>query len=319
MRRGLLHSTRDCAFFIVATQQRTFGEFYRTRTGPVVSFELFPPKTDQAYESLRTTLPDLAKLNPDFITVTYGAMGSTQERTLEIASMVQKQGIPAACHLTCVGASRPQLTEIIQQIHRAGIRNIVALRGDPPQGQTSFTAPADGLGHANELVSHIRTVEREANLSPFGLAVAGYPEKHAEAPSLEADIENLKRKVDAGADIVVTQLFYDNARYFEFVDKARALGISIPIVPGLLPVVSAKQILRITSMCGACLPEGLKAELETTGDDAEKAEEIGVRQCVAQARELLQRGAPGIHFYVLNKSAHMRRIIRQLFPERVGA
>lgn len=303
----------------MSQSRRTFPEFYKPQSGPVVSFELFPPKTDAAYENLRQILPELARLKPDFFTVTYGAMGTTQERTLEIASFVQKEfGIPTACHLTCVGASRTQLAATIQQIHDAGIHNIVALRGDPPQGQTTFTPPADGLRNANELVALIRSVEKERRLGPFGIAVAGYPEKHLEAPSLDADIANLKRKTDAGADIVLSQLFYDNSKYFDFLDKARRAGVQQPVLPGLLPVLSMKQILRITSLCGACLPDYLKAELEITGDDTEKAEEIGVRQCVSQARELLQRGAPGIHFYVLNKASHMTRIMRALFPERLG-
>lgn len=264
-------------------------------------------------ENLQAILPDLVSLRPDFMTVTYGALGSTQERTLEIASGIQGRfGLSTACHLTCVGSSRNQLDGILDEIHKAGIRNIVALRGDPPKGETTFTPPVDGLAHANELVAHIRDFEKRRGIEPFGIAVAGYPEKHLEAPDLQTDLLNLKRKVEAGADCVVTQLFYDNRKYFEFVRMARALGITIPIVPGLLPILSAKQVLRITSMCGTCLPPDLHSELESAGEDPARSEEIGVRRCIAQATELLDQGAPGIHFYVLNKSSHMMKIMDKI-------
>ena len=264
-------------------------------------------------ENLQQILPDLVRLRPDFMTVTYGALGSTQERTLEIATSIQnKFKLPTACHLTCVGSSRTALDAILDQIHDAGIRNIVALRGDPPKGETEFVAPKDGYSNANELVAHIRAREKTGRIGPMGIAVAGYPEKHIEAPDLETDLRNLKRKVDAGADCVVTQLFYDNRHYFNFVKSARALGITVPIVPGLLPILSAKQVLRITSMCGSCLPADLQRELETAGEDAAKSEEIGVKRCIAQATELIEKGAPGIHFYVLNKSSHMMRIMDKI-------
>ncbi len=284
-------------------------EFYRDQKKPIISFEVFPPKTDQAFENLRQLLPELVALKPDYMTVTYGAFGSTRGRTLEIASLIQKEfGIPTACHLTCVGSSANEIDQILDEIHAAGVQNIVALRGDPPSGQISFTKPVDGFGNANELVAHIRA----RHDGKFGIAVAGYPEKHIEAPDMKTDLEHLARKVKAGADAVITQLFYDNADYFKFVENARALGVDTPIIPGLLPILSAKQVVRILGLCGSRLPEGLKRDLDACGDDAARAEEVGVRQCVAQARELLARGAPGIHFYVLNKSAHMIRIMREL-------
>jgi methylenetetrahydrofolate reductase (NADPH) len=291
----------------------TFRDFYSDPAKPAISFELFPPKTDAAMASLQQALPELVRLRPDFFTVTYGALGSTQERTLEIATHLQNDyKLRTACHLTCVGSSRSDLDTILDQINAAGIRNIVALRGDPPKGQENFVAPADGYSNANELVGHIRAREKAGKIGPMGIAVAGYPEKHVEAPDMETDLQNLKRKVDAGADCVVTQLFYDNRHYFNFVKAARALGITVPIVPGLLPVLSAKQVLRITSMCGSCLPPELQAELEAVGDDPVKSEEIGVRRCIAQATELIEKGAPGIHFYVLNKSSHMTRIMDKI-------
>lgn len=291
----------------------TFAEFYARSDKPSISFELFPPKTDSAMQNLQEIMPDLVSLRPDFMTVTYGALGSTQERTLEIASHLQNNfKVPTACHLTCVGSSRPDLDRIVQEIHNAGIRNIVALRGDPPKGEASFVPPPDGYSHANQLVTHIRALEKAGRVGPFGIAVAGYPEKHLEAPDMATDLANLKRKVEAGADCVVTQLFYDNKQYFNFVKSCRDLGIKVPIVPGILPVLSAKQVLRITSMCGSCLPPDMQRELEAAGDDAAKSEEIGVRRCIAQATELIENGAPGIHFYVLNKSSHMMKIMDKI-------
>ena len=287
-----------------------FADYFARRTGPIISFEVFPPKTDAGMQNLRRVLGELVALEPHFMTVTYGALGTTRDRTLEIATTITRDfGVESACHLTCVGSSRTDIDCILHDIRQAGIENIVALRGDPPKGETAFTPPLDGYAHANELVAHIR------RFADFGIAVAGYPEKHIEAPDAATDLTNLKRKVDAGADVVITQLFYDNADYFRFVASARAIGITQPIVPGLLPIQSVKQIRRITSMCGSTIPPALAAELATASDDDAAAEAIGVRQCVAQAQELLQRGVPGIHFYVLNKVSHMRQIVEQLRPQ----
>ncbi len=308
-----------------------FPEYFTRSTGPVISFEVFPPKTDAGMDNLRRVLPELVELRPTFMTVTYGALGSTRDRTLEIATIIQRDfAMTCACHLTCVGSSRADIDRMLEDIRRAGIENIVALRGDPPKGETQFTPPPDGFAHANDLVAHIRHWEQQnltgqsvstpyaSRLTPhssfltFGIAVAGYPEKHIEAPDTKTDLANLKRKVAAGADVIITQLFYNNADYFRFVDSARAIGITQPIVPGLLPIQSAKQIRRITSMCGSKIPPALEAELAVAEDDDPAAEEIGIRQCAAQATELLRRGVPGIHFYVLNKSSQMRRISEQL-------
>lgn len=283
---------------------------------PVISFEVFPPKTDAAMASLRCVLPELVAARPSFMTVTYGALGTTRERTLEIAALIKREyGMETACHLTCVGSSRADLDAILHALRREKIENIVALRGDPPKGEAAFTAPADGYAHANDLVAHIRGFQAADGFAGFGVAVAGYPEKHIEAPDLATDLGHLKRKVDAGADVVITQLFYDNVDFFRFVAAARALGVAQPIVPGLLPVLSAKQIRRITSLCGSKIPPALQEELEAAGDDDARAEEIGIRQCVTQASELLARGVPGIHFYVLNRANHMKAIMAQLRPQ----
>jgi methylenetetrahydrofolate reductase (NADPH) len=286
---------------------------------PAISFELFPPKNEQAEAKLAEALPRLVALGPNLITVTYGALGTTRERTLETAANIQRTaGIETACHLTCVGSSRADLDGSLGRIAAAGIRNIVALRGDPPRGEGSngFTPPADGCRYANELVEHIHDYERRRGRARFGIAVAGYPETHVEATDADADLANLRRKVDAGADVVVTQLFFDNRDYFRFVQRARAAGIDVPIVPGLMPIGSSKQIRIMTGMCGAKIPEELGRRLECAGEDAAASFEVGVRHCLAQATELLECGVPGIHFYVLNRADPMESIIPALRKEQ---
>lgn len=289
-----------------------FPDYFMNRGQPVFSFELFPPKTARAMATLQQALPELIALRPDYLTVTYGAMGSTQEKTLEIATLIkQHYGMETACHLTCVGASQAMLDATLERIVQTGIRNIVALRGDPPQGETAFVPPPDGFAHASQLVAHIRRFEQQSQ-EALGIAVAGYPEKHLEAPDIDTDIAHLKRKVEAGGDVIITQLFFDNAHYFDFVARVRAAGITVPVVPGLMPILSAKQIQRITSMCGATIPSELQADLTAVGDDDTKAQAIGARQCIRQAQELLGQGVPGIHFYVLNTASQIRQIIAAL-------
>ncbi len=288
---------------------------YYSKGKPVISFEIFPPKTEEGMENLRKTLQELKALSPDFITVTYGAMGSTREKTVEIASFIQNEiGINAACHLTCVDSSREQITQMLIRIYEEGIRNIVALRGDPPKNTDKFQLAENGFSHANQLVEHIRNFEKNYLCKEhyFGIAVAGYPEKHLEAPSLEKDIENLKRKVEAGADIIITQLFFDNSYYFNYVQKVRNVGINIPIVPGLMPILSTKQIKKITAMCGSKIPQELEEKLEKAGNNNELAKKIGIEQCIRQAEELLKFGVPGIHFYVLNRASHVKEILNTL-------
>ena len=281
---------------------------------PIISFEIFPPKTDRGMDNLKNELSQLVTLEPDFITVTYGAMGTTRDKTLDIASLIKNHfGIESACHLTCVGATKTELDTMLQKIYDAGVRNIVALRGDPPEGEETFIQSEDGYSYGNELVEHIRNFElRTAINNYFGIAVAGYPEKHVEAPELGTDLANLKRKVEAGADVIITQLFFNNDFYFDFVKRVRDIGITVPIVPGIMPILSAKQIQRITSMCGSTIPEVLRERLDAAGDDDDKARDIGIEQCIKQSKELLARGVPGIHFYVLNKAGHMIRIMEAL-------
>jgi methylenetetrahydrofolate reductase (NADPH) len=290
-----------------------FSEIIAQAARPTFSFELFPPKTQAGLVRLIRILPGLDALHPDYMTVTYGAMGTTRVNTLEIASHIMyRYAIPAACHLTCVGSSRAELDETLQRIHNAGIRNIVALRGDPPLGETHFVPPPDGCAYASELVKHINSFTLRTNGEPFGIAVAGYPEKHPEASNLDSDLENLRLKVAAGAHVIVTQLFFDNRHYFNFVARARAKGIRVPIIPGLMPPLSAAQTRRITRFCKTDLPKEMMRDLEAAGDDEEKGCEVGVQWTIAQANELLQAGAPGIHFYVLNQFESIRRICEKL-------
>lgn len=283
-----------------------FPDFY-TSGNPVVSFELFPPHSDQGLAKLEERLPKLIALQPSFLTVTYGALGSTRERTLQVVSKIRNDyGKDVAHHLTCVGNTREEIAQLLHDIRKENIENIVALRGDPPQGETEFKSPKGGYRYGNELVEHIR------EFGGFGIAVAGYPEKHIEAPDLETDLKNLKRKVDAGADVVITQLFYDNRFFYEFVEHCRAGGIEKPIVPGLLPILNVEQIKRITRICGSTIPTQLLHQLTQAGDNREKVQEIGIRHTVAQAKDLLAHGVPGIHFYVLNQYFHIAEIMEQI-------
>jgi len=290
-----------------------FSEFYSIRKRPVISFEVFPPHTSNGLKELEHTLNDLADLSPDFITVTYGAMGTTRDRTLKVADYINNElKIDTACHLTCVGASREAISAIVAEIDKLNISNIVALRGDPPKSESSFIPSEDGFSHADELVRHIREYEKLngcLNGSKFGIAVAGYPEKHIEAPSFEIDLKNLKRKTDAGADVIITQLFFDNAHYFEFVKRVKNVGIDIPVVPGLMPILSANQIKKITTMCGSSIPDELTEKLNDASYDAEG---IGINHCIKQLNGLLQNGVPGVHFYVLNKSNHIKKILKSV-------
>jgi methylenetetrahydrofolate reductase (NADPH) len=273
-----------------------------------LSFELFPPKTAAGDVELFAHLEDLAAFRPSFITCTYGAGGSTRAKTLEIVTEVRRRfGLPVASHLTCVGSTVEQLREYLRDAAGRGIENIVALRGDPPRGETGFKPVPGGLAYANELVTLIR-----GEFPEFGVAVAGYPETHQEALSPDADLTNLRRKVEAGGDVVITQLFYRNDDYFRFVDRARAAGIRVPIVPGILPVTNLAQIKRLAALCGAKLPPPFVAALEACQTDAAAQFEVGVEYATCQVRDLIDRGAPGIHFYVLNKSQATARILRAI-------
>jgi methylenetetrahydrofolate reductase (NADPH) len=265
---------------------------------PLRSLEFFPPKDDEGVANLRATATALKRIAPDFVSVTYGAGGTTRERTAQVSALLKDEfGFTVMPHLTCVGHSRAELHAIADRLHAGGFRNIMTLRGDPPKGETAFTPAPDGLRYASDLVALLRTRHPD-----FCLGVAGYPEKHPEAPSLDADLAHLKHKVDAGAAFITTQLFFDNAVYFRFVEKCRAAGITVPIVPGIMTVLSLKQIQRFTALCGATLPAKLLTRLEAAGDQPDIVETLGIDWALAQIRDLLANGAPGYHLYILNRA-----------------
>jgi methylenetetrahydrofolate reductase (NADPH) len=272
-----------------------------------LSFELFPPKSPAAEEALWDNLKQLMGFEPDVVTCTYGAGGSTRDKTLEIVEQAKRRfGVRVASHLTCVGSTVEQLTTYLHEAERRGIENIVALRGDPPKGEASFKPVDGGLRYASELVALIR---RE--FPQLGIAVAGYPEMHQEAASLQSDLENLKRKVEAGGHCVITQLFYDNADFFRFRQRCEELAIRVPIVPGVLPVTNLAQIQRIASLCKAKLPAELVGALSQK-DDADWQFEVGVRWAARQVQDLIDAGVPGLHFYVLNKSSATAAVLNQV-------
>ncbi len=274
---------------------------------PLFSFEFFPPKTDEGLVSLLNTISHLKELKPSFVSMTYGAGGSTRQKTVQLVSKIKKEtGIEAAAHLTCVGNTEAELVSVLEELQAAGVDNVLALRGDPPKGQNTFVPVKGGFRYATDLVQLIRKKFK------FCVGVAGYPEKHVEAPSLKADLAHLNEKVGAGADFIVTQLFFNNADYFRFVDQVRALGIQVPVVAGIMPVTDTDQIKRFTSMCGARLPERLLKSLEEAGGDKEKVVQVGIQYATDQCRELLERKVPGIHFYTLNKSHATAEIFKNL-------
>ncbi|WP_269523760.1 methylenetetrahydrofolate reductase [NAD(P)H] [Coraliomargarita parva] len=275
---------------------------------PLFSIEFFPPKTEEAAQHLLRTAERLQAFKPDFASITYGAGGSTRDRTLGYARKLHEDyGYTMMPHLTCVGHSRSELAGIIQSFKSAGLDQIMALRGDPPKGADSFEPHPEGLGYANELVRLIREEHPDC-----AIGVAGYPETHPEAPSPELDLLNLKRKVDAGATFITTQLFFDNALYFQFVDRCRQAGIRIPILPGLLSVSSLEQAKRFCEMCGASLPRELEDALLAADGDKTAIEAVGVDWTYRQARELLERGAPGIHYYILNRAGPATSLMEKL-------
>ncbi|MGH9628616.1 MAG: methylenetetrahydrofolate reductase [NAD(P)H] [Bryobacteraceae bacterium] len=273
---------------------------------PVFSFEFFPPKTDEAANQLEKTIADLHPLAPDFVSVTYGAGGSTREKTLDIVTRIKRDtGIEAMAHLTCVGATKEELRAVLDRLVEAGVENVLALRGDPPKGQTVFVPTDGGFRYASELVHYIE----EMHPGKLCTGGAGYPEKHIECGNPKVDLMNLKRKVDEGAQFIITQLFFDNRRYFEFADNARANGITVPIIPGIMPITNAAQVERFTVACGASLPFRLADELDRRREDPEAVLQLGVAHATAQCLELLHGGAPGIHFYTLNRSTATRQVL----------
>ena len=274
---------------------------------PLFSFEFFPPKDDRGVDALFETVARLKPLEPAFVSVTYGAGGSTREKTVAITQRIKREaGIEAMAHLTCVGHGQDELGQLLDEYEAAGIENIMALRGDPPRGDTEFVPHPEGFSHANQLIDFIR------QRKDVCIGGAGYPEVHPEAPSAEEDLRSLKRKIESGCDFVVTQLFFDERDYFDFVARVRTEGIHTPIIPGIMPVTNTAQIKRFTQMCGARIPDPLLAKLEAVAGDPEGVVEVGIEHATRQCRALLQGGAPGIHFYTLNRSLSTRTIVANL-------
>lgn len=279
------------------------------RRKPLFSFEFFPPKTEAGAENLARAIHDLKDLSPDFVSVTYGAGGTTRDRTVDLVTRIQREeGVRAMAHLTAVAASRDEIGALVDRLVEVGIRNLIPLRGDPPAGSDGFQPAPDGFAHASELVRFIRERHGQA----LCLAGAGYPEGHPQSPDLERDMEHLRVKVDAGLDFIITQLFFDNRYYFDFVARARRAGIGIPIIPGIMPITDAAQIERITRMCGATIPPHLLAELDRQRNDPAATMQLGLAQATAQCIGLIAGGAPGIHFYTLNQSPATRMILTAL-------
>lgn len=273
-----------------------------------LSIEIFPPKTADGDDALRKTLTELAPYRPAFVSCTYGAGGSTSKRTVDWCREIQSEfKLTATAHFTCVGHSRDELIDWLKLATDSGIGNIMALRGDPPAGETEFRPAAGGLSYANELVTLIRE-----HFPELGIGVGGYPEKHPQAPDAVSDLANLKRKVDAGADAIFTQLFFDNACFFRFRDQVSRAGVKVPLVPGIMPITEFARIKRITSMCGSCIPNDLASRLEAVQDDKDAQFRIGVDHAIQQCRELIDQGVPGLHLYALNKSNACREILDAL-------
>ncbi|WP_242335718.1 MULTISPECIES: methylenetetrahydrofolate reductase [NAD(P)H] [Anaeromyxobacter] len=284
--------------------------FARERGEPIFSFEFFPPKTDDGVRQLFETVEALRPLGPAYVSVTYGAGGSTRQRTLELVKRLKGETeVEAMAHVTCVGASREELAGVLDELADAGIQNVLALRGDPPRGQASFEPHPEGFRYASELVAFIRS---RPDRWRFCVGAAAYPEGHVETRDLAADLAHLKIKVEAGADFLVTQLFFENAHYVRFVERARAAGITVPIVPGIMPFTNVDQTERFTAMCGAAIPPPLRAAMEVRRSDPDSARDLGVAYATLQCAELLRRGAPGIHFYTLNRSTSTRAIVAAL-------
>ncbi|MDA0373022.1 MAG: methylenetetrahydrofolate reductase [NAD(P)H] [Planctomycetota bacterium] len=266
---------------------------------PVVSFEFFPPKTDEGIESLYHTVEQLRPCRPSFVSITYGAGGSTRDRTLGLVARIKRElGIETMAHLTCVGSTRDQIRDILKRLCDSGVENVLALRGDPPQGEKDFKPVDGGFAYASELVAFIRDEG-----FPLCVGAACYPEKHVEAQDLEIDLEHLVHKVDQGVDFLISQLFFDNSDYFAFVRRARSAGVDVPVVPGLMPVTNVGQTERFTGMCGARIPQELYRRLKIVEGDAAAVVATGVTWTAQQCEDLLALGAPGLHFYTLNKSS----------------
>jgi methylenetetrahydrofolate reductase (NADPH) len=273
----------------------------------VFSLEFFPPKTEEGMTQLFETLREVKRLNPGFISVTYAPSGETRDKTIDIVRRAKSEiDLESMAHLTCVAHSKREIKVILDELRDAGIENVIALRGDPPGGETTFVPHSEGFKYASELTAFIRSSYS------FCIAVAGYPEGHIESPDKETDWNYLLQKVKTGADLVITQLFFDNRDFFTFEKRMREKGVTIPIIPGIMPITNFNQIVRFTQVCGAKIPEAAKRELEVIQNDSDAVQEYGIAYATQQCRELIAHGVPGIHFYTLNKSKSSQKIIQNL-------
>lgn len=284
--------------------------FARERGEPVFSFEFFPPKTDEGQRQLFATVEALRPLGPAFVSMTYGAGGSTRARSIGLVTRLKRETeVEAVAHVTCAGAPRDEIASVLDEVAAAGVQNVLALRGDPPSGERVFTPHPEGFRYASELVTFIRSEPRRW---PFCVGAAAYPEGHVETRDLAQDLRNLEVKVKAGVDFLITQLFFENGHYFRFLERARAAGILVPVLAGVMPMTNVEQIERFTAMCGASIPPALRAAMEVRRDDAEAALQLGVAYSGLQCADLLRRGATGVHFYTLNRSPSTRAILAAL-------
>ncbi len=278
------------------------------RGKPCFSFEFFPPRDSDGFDRLVETIENLKPWDPGYVSVTYGAGGSTRKKTIDLVCRIKKDiGLESMAHLTCVGSSSAEIKGVLEILKESDIDNVLPLRGDPPKGSETFVQTQGGFKFANELVGFIREEGFD-----FCLGVAGYPEVHQESTNARLDLENLKRKVDTGGDFIITQLFFDNRAYFNFLNRAREIGIQVPILPGIMPIINVKQIKRFTKMCGASIPKDLISKLEAVQDDVEAVQELGIRHATEQCEELLLKGVPGIHFYTLNQSNSTLHILENI-------
>ena len=284
-------------------------EKFSKSQGPLFSFEFYPPKTEEGEQKLWGVLQELKELDPAYVSVTHGAGGSSHNKTVDLTIRIQKElELETMAHFTCAGYAQDEICGVVDSLIAGGVNNIMALRGDPPKGQEKFVQKEGGFQYGNELISFLR----QSYADKISVGAACYPEGHIEAVSLDVDIDNLKRKVDAGTDFLITQLFFDNRIYFDFMDKIIAKGINIPVVPGVMPIQSFEQVKRFTKMCGATIAQDLLKSLEANADQPERIQELGIVHATIQSLGLIQSGAPGIHFYTLNKSTATRAILRMM-------
>ena len=284
------------------------SEIYAAANGPIISYEFFPPKTDAGYRSLFKTIKELKQLSPGFVSVTMGAGGTTREKTVDLTVEITKElGLVTMCHLPCTGYRPEQVGTILNRLEAGGITDVLALRGDPPKDDPDFVNPPEAFQYANELVEYI------VNRGGFTIGAACSPEVHPEAPDAATDMIHLKRKVEAGSDFLVSNLFLDNERFFDFEQRSREAGINVPIVPGIMPIATVAGIRRMAGVNGTAFPPELEAELDRVEGDDDATYALGVRWATDQCRELLDRGAPGIHIYSLNRSPASREIYENLF------